>query len=104
MTLHSLAEVYAVTTRLPLSPRPKPEAVRQLLEDASNWITFVALTEKDYWAAINRMAKLGLVGGGIYDALHAVAALRLDLDMMLTFNDKHFTRLGEDVARIVKVP
>ncbi len=53
---------------------------------------------------IARVSKLNLVSGAIFDALIAQAALKANADQLLTFNAKHFSRLGEDIASIVVTP
>jgi predicted nucleic acid-binding protein len=50
------------------------------------------------------MAALNLPGGGIFDALIAQAALNAGVDILLTLNPNHFTRLGEAIANLVQVP
>lgn len=50
------------------------------------------------------MVTLNLPGGGIFDALIAQAALKADVDILLTLNPNHFTRLGEAIAYLVQVP
>ena len=44
------------------------------------------------------------MGGVIFDAVIAQAALKVEVDQLITFNPKDFRRLGEDVAVLVKVP
>ncbi|MBW4566670.1 MAG: hypothetical protein KME31_01245 [Tolypothrix carrinoi HA7290-LM1] len=56
----------------------------------------------DYQATIARMVSLNLPGGGIYDALIAQAAIKANVDVLLTLNANDFTRLGEDVAQLVQ--
>jgi predicted nucleic acid-binding protein len=48
------------------------------------------------------MVSLNLPGGGIYDALIAQAAIKANVDVLLTLNANDFTRLGEDVAQLVQ--
>lgn len=45
----------------------------------------------EYLAAIAQMVALNLPGGGIFDALIAQAALKVDVDILLTLNPNHFT-------------
>src|SRR5688572_30501353 len=61
---HSLAELYAVLTRLPVRPRISPHAAWQLIHgNLSKDIEVIALTEEDYRATLQRMADEGLAGG-----------------------------------------
>lgn len=64
----------------------------------------VPLTLSHYQAAIAQMVALQIPGGGIFDALIAQAALRAQVDVLLTLNPKHFIRLGESIVRLVQVP
>jgi predicted nucleic acid-binding protein len=101
IAVHTLAETYAVLTRLPLKPAISAELLIQ--ENLEN-LDVVVLTEVDYQTTIERMVRLGLIGGGIYDALIAQAALNANADLLLTLNPKHFTRLGDPIARLVQEP
>ena len=68
------------------------------------YLTPVPLLPEEYHRAIAGMVKFQLTGGGIFDALIAQAALKVKVDYLITLNPKDFTRLGEEVATIVKVP
>jgi predicted nucleic acid-binding protein len=68
LSTHSLAEVYAVITRLPVKPRPSPQQVQSLLEDLLSYTNPVPLDSTDYTAAIGQMVTLNLPGEGIFDA------------------------------------
>ncbi|WP_233154087.1 hypothetical protein [Scytonema sp. HK-05] len=64
----------------------------------------IVLTADDYQQAIACMVRLNLPGGGIFDALIAQAALKAEVDILLTLNPSHFTRLRQDLAQRVQVP
>lgn len=81
--------------------RRHPQA---FLEDTLKHFEIIELGASDYNAVIARVSNLNLVGGAIFDALIAQAALKVKADQLLTFNAKHFSRLGEDVAGIVVTP
>ena len=101
---HGLAELYATLTGMPHRPPIRPYEVKEGLDNLRAYFTLIALTKKNYQMALNRMVSLSIPGGGIYDALHARAALKAQVDVLLTLNGKHFTRLGTDVARLVQEP
>lgn len=101
---HGLAEAYAILTSLPLSPKVSPAEAKRVLEVTSSWLEVVTLSKSDYGAAVARVAGLSFTGGSIYDALHAQAALKAKVEVILTLNKKHFIRLGEEVAKLVKEP
>lgn len=46
------------------------------------------------------MVSLNLPDGGIYDALIAQAALKANIDRLLTLNPNDFVRLGENIASL----
>jgi len=101
---HTLAELYAVMTRLPLRPAIPPTVALQLIEENLEGFHTVALSAADYRAVLRRLEKLNLAGGAVYDALIAQAALKAKAERLLTLNPGHFRRLGQDVEAIVLVP
>jgi predicted nucleic acid-binding protein len=101
---HTLAEVYAVLTRLPVRPRIFPELAQRLITENLERFEVIPLTTEDYQMVLAQLVNLNLTGGGIYDALIAQAAVKAEVNTLLTLNPNHFTRLGEDIARLVQVP
>jgi len=104
ISTHSLAEIYSVLTRLPL---PKPISAQQAYNGITNNLMFfniIELDSNDYLKVIKKVSELKITGGGIYDALIAQAAVKAKVDILLTLNPKHFTRLGEPIASLVQDP
>jgi predicted nucleic acid-binding protein len=101
---HTLAELYSVLTRLPVRPRISPELAQRLISENLERFEVIPLTTEDYQMVLAQMVNLNLTGGGIYDALIAQAAVKAEANTLLTLNPNHFTRLGEDMARLVQVP
>ncbi len=101
---HTLAELYSVLTRLPVRPRISPELAQRLISENLERFEVIPLTTEDYQMVLAQMVNLNLTGGGIYDALIAQAAVKAEVNTLLTLNPNHFTRLGEDMARLVQVP
>ncbi len=101
---HTLAELYAVLTRLPLRPSIPPATALKLIEENLHRFPSVALSTTDYRSVLKRLAKLGLSGGAVYDALIAQAALKARADGLVTLNPTHFQRLGAEIAALVVVP
>ena len=101
---HTLAEVYSVLTRLPVRPRISPELAQRLITENLERFEVIPLTTEDYQMVVAQMVNLNLTGGGIYDALIAQAAVKAEVNTLLTLNPNHFNRLGEDIARLVQVP
>ncbi len=104
ISTHTFAELYAVMTRLPKPLKVLPEEAQALIADLIEYLTPVSLLPEEYESVVARMVKFRLTGGGIFDALIAQAALKVEVDYLITLNPKDFTRLGEEIATIVKVP
>ena len=104
ISTHSIAELYAVITRLPLPQPLNPQQIHDAI--VNNLKTFhpVNLDNADYLEILKNVAQLNITGGGIYDAIIAQAALKADVDNLITLNPKHFTRLGERIAKLIKDP
>lgn len=101
---HTLAETYSVLTRLPVSPRISPRLARQLIDENLKEFEVVSLEAEDYYKVIDKMVTLNLMGGAIYDALIAQVATKAQVSQLLTLNPDHFTRLGDEIARLVLSP
>ena len=93
---HTLAELYAVLTTLPVKPRISPSVSWRLLhENIEGVAKTVSLSSTEYKATIKKASELGLSGGIIYDALIAKVAEKAKVERLLTFNLKHFRRVWE---------
>jgi len=72
---HSLAEAYAVLTRLPGESRVSPSMAWQLInENVVKEFAVVTLTAKEYADALATASEDGVEGGKTYDALLLKAA------------------------------
>ncbi|HEY0792548.1 MAG TPA: PIN domain-containing protein [Chthoniobacterales bacterium] len=104
---HSLAELYAVLTRLPLSPSIHPSEAHRLI-DANVLAHFqlVPLTVEDYRESLRALAAAGWAGGLIYDALLLRAAEKCAAEQVFTFNASHFRRLahGRELCARIGAP
>jgi predicted nucleic acid-binding protein len=102
---HSLAEVYAVLTRLPLRPPISPKAAQQFLDqNVLKKGSVVALSPDEYRAVIDDAVRERWVGGIIYDALIAKVADRAHVDRLITLNVGHFQRVWPAGAARVSAP
>ena len=101
---HCLAEVYSVLTGMPGKNRVSPDEALLFLADVRATLALVSLTSPEYSKAIAKAAALGISGGGIYDALLAQCALKVNASALYTWNEKHFTRQGAEVSAIVRRP
>jgi predicted nucleic acid-binding protein len=85
--LHSIAEVYAALTRLPVQPRIHPvEAARIVTDNILPHFEVVSLGKEDYLEALSTMGSGGWVGAKIYDALLLRCAARCAVERIYTFN------------------
>ena len=100
---HSLAELYAILTRLPVTPRIAPALALQLIQhNVLEICEVVALSVADYVTLLNHLAGLGIAGGVVYDALLLHAAWKADVDQVVTLNAHDFRRVYPALAgRIV---
>jgi hypothetical protein len=95
MGLHSIAEVFAALTRLPVQPRIHPiEAARILTENILPNFAVVSLGKKEYLEALNTLAGGGWIGAKIYDALLLRCAARCPAERIYTFNLGDFRQLA----------
>ena len=94
LAAHSLAETYAVLTRLPPPHRLRADDALSLIE--MNWgaTPVVDLTAPDTWRALREAPRLGIIGGQMYDALIAAAAIKAEASVLLTWNRRDFSRFS----------
>jgi len=96
---HSLAELYAILTTLPIKPRILPDVARQLIEhNVLNRCKVLFLSAEDYVAVIDHLSKLEILGGATYDALIVYAAAKAKADQIITLNPKDFVRVYPELA------
>ncbi len=88
----TLVEAYAVLTRLPPPHRVAPEAAVRLLE--LNFlgpdVELTALEPKLYSSLVLSAPGGQISGGRIYDAVILQCATVAGVDVLLTFNERHF--------------
>lgn len=101
---HSLAELYAVLTTLPVHPPITPHAAQQLIEqNILRRFRVVALSAQEYEEVIQHLSSTGVIGGATYDALILQSAKQAAVDLVVTFNVKDFQRVFPKLkARIVE--
>ncbi len=102
--LHSIAELYAVVTRLPVRPAIGPEQVLLFLESLRQHVSLISLDAEDYVDVLARAADAGVTGGKIYDALLLACARKIDAEAVYTLNARDFRGLAADFAERVQVP
>ena len=102
--IHSLAEVYAVMTALPVKPMIPPEQALLFVEEVRNRLTLVSLSAAEYFAAIQNAASRGFTGGRIYDSLLLACAAKCKAQAVYTGNLKHYQSLAPDLAPRMQTP
>jgi predicted nucleic acid-binding protein len=100
---HSLAEVYAVMTALPVRPLISPDQVLLFVDQIPDKTTIVALNDGEHVSAIRAASELAVVGGRIYDFLLLAAAVR-SIRNIYTWNVKHFRDLAPDWEKRARTP
>ena len=95
---HSLAETYSVLTRQPAPHRLRAEDAIALIE--GNWrdTPIVHLTGSEMWGALRETQRRGLIGGQMYDALIAIAALKAKAATIVTWNVRNFAAFAPSIA------
>lgn len=99
---HSLAEAYAVLSTLPTRPRlSAADAWRLLRENVCTRARVVTLTAAEYADTLERMARAGLSGGVIYDALIARVARKAQVNKLVTLKAADFERVWPEGAESI---
>jgi predicted nucleic acid-binding protein len=80
------------------------EAAGLMVQGIEQRLTLVWLDADEYGAAIHRMARLGIVGGAVYDGLVAACALKAGANHLYAWNVRHFDLLGAEIRKLVKMP
>ena len=102
---HSLAELYAVLTTLPVHPPILPLDAQQLIKhNVTERLEIVFLSDQDYIEVIEHLAALSIVGGATYDALILRAAANAKVDLVVTLNEKDFQRVYPNLADKIVAP
>ena len=97
---HSLAEAYAVLTRLPADNQVAPTVAWQLIsENVLKDFEIVGLTSREYADTLSNAAANGVEGGKTYDALLLAAAAKSGAERIYTTNVRHFQSLASDHLR-----
>ncbi len=91
---HALAECFATLTgfyKVPVS------AAAELTLGLRDVVVVQPLSPDDYETAIREAQKRGVMGGGIYDSLHATFARRMGCKRVVTRNPSHFAHVAPDL-------
>ncbi len=102
--LHSLAEVYATMTALPIKQVIPPEQAALFLDDIRDHCRLITLSETEYVFALQDAAKRGFRSGRIYDALLLHCARKSGAETIYTWNFAHFRATAPDLASRISSP
>jgi predicted nucleic acid-binding protein len=91
---HALAETFATLTGFYKVP---VEAAAELTLSLKDTLAIAPLLLADYETAIRQARSRGVMGGGIYDSLHATFARRKRAKRIVTRNPSHFAHAAPDM-------
>jgi predicted nucleic acid-binding protein len=98
MSVHSIAEMYAALTRLPVQPRIQPaQAERIILDNVLPHFEMVTVGV-EYTDALRLVGEGGWGGAKIYDALLLGCANKCCADRIYTFNLTDFRQLAPELG------
>lgn len=103
-SVHSLAEIFAVTTGMPRDYKVAPEDAWLFLRQVSERCQLITLNAQEYLGALDMIVHKQHKGGIIYDALLLACARKAKADRILTWNLKHFRMLAPDLADRIVTP
>ena len=91
---HALAESFATLTGFYKVPT---DAATELTLGLRDSVAVEVLALVDYETAIREARSRGVMGGGIYDSLHATFARRKKAVQIVTRNPSHFQHVAPDI-------
>jgi len=91
---HALAETFATLTGFYKVPTDAATELTLSLQDS---VAVEALALADYETALREARSRGVMGGGIYDSLHATFARRKKAVQIVTRNPSHFQHVAPDI-------
>lgn len=101
---HSLVEVFSTLTRMPGRHRISAEQAMLFIDGIRERLSIVALDGEEYVDALKAAAALGIVGGGIYDAILAHCALKAKAAVIYSWNTRHYSLCGPAVTKLLQTP
>lgn len=102
--LHTLAEVYATMTALPVKELIPPDQALLFVQEVRDRCTIISLNEVEYFDTLQHAAEHGFVSGRIYDALLLRCAMKSKADVIYTWNLKHFRAIEPKLANKIRTP
>ena len=102
--LHTLAEVYATMTALPVRAVFPPDQALLFVQEVRDRFNIVTLDEGEYYATIQQAAERGFTSGRIYDALLLRCAVKVRAEVIYTWNLRHFKAIDPKMAHKIQTP
>lgn len=100
ISAHTLAEVYAVLTRIPPPNRhSSAQALLSIEENIVKYFSITSLNGGEYAALLREAALAGIEGGTIYDAILLKCAEKSAAGKIFTLNLRHFQSISPPVVR-----
>ena len=103
-SLHTLAEFYATTTRLPGTHRLTPGQALHCIEQIEQNFMLISLSPEEYLGELRGAVIHSLPGAVIYDALLLACARKAKAERIYTWNVKHFRGAAPDLAERISTP
>jgi predicted nucleic acid-binding protein len=91
---HALAEAFAALTG---QYRVKNDVVSEAVLSLRNLLRIVPILPEDYFNVLGVAKARGIMGGLVYDAIHASVARRLKAEHLYTFNVSNFEHVAPDL-------
>jgi predicted nucleic acid-binding protein len=92
---HTLMEIYAVLTALPVIPKISPGlSLRIIRQNIINNFKIITYSYKDYESVLIKLSSQGVTGGSSYDGLIFYAFKKSGADWLLTLNRKDFIKIN----------
>jgi predicted nucleic acid-binding protein len=102
--LHTLAEVYASMTALPVKDVIQPDQALLFVQEVRDRLSVITLNESEYYETIQQAGEGGFSSGRIYDALLLACAAKAKAEAIYTWNVKHFKAIDPKQAHKVQTP
>lgn len=102
---HSIAELYAILSILPVQPRISSVTANQLIQqNVLDICSIVSLSVQDYARIIKHLSESNIVGGVTYDAVILYTAFKVEIDRIVTLNKNDFLRIYPDIVDKIVLP
>lgn len=105
VSAHSVAELYAILTTLPMKPRISPVVAYDLIQrNVYELCEVLPLSAEDYGTIIKHLSENEIAGGVTYDAVILYAAIKGKADRVVTLNESDFRRIYPQMAEQIIAP